>query len=67
MHLQDLTDGEMFYIIKNGVRFTGMPAWGFGDEDNCRLVERIRQFPKENSSQADSKDQNSGLGCYGSF
>ncbi len=25
---QDLTDGELFSIIKNGVRLTGMPAWG---------------------------------------
>src|ERR1017187_6876843 len=27
-HIQKLTDGELFYIIKNGVRFTAMPAWG---------------------------------------
>jgi mono/diheme cytochrome c family protein len=25
---QGLSDGELFYIINNGVRFTGMPAWG---------------------------------------
>jgi predicted CXXCH cytochrome family protein len=25
---QHLTDGEIHYIIKNGVRLTGMPAWG---------------------------------------
>ena len=24
---QSLTDGEIHYIIENGVRFTGMPAW----------------------------------------
>src|ERR1700726_3872951 len=24
---QDLTDGEIHYIIKNGVRLTGIPAW----------------------------------------
>src|SRR2546428_10175979 len=29
---QDLSDGELFYIIENGVRFTGMPAWGDGGE-----------------------------------
>ncbi len=28
---QSLSDGELFYIIKNGVRFTGMPAWGSDD------------------------------------
>jgi len=25
---QDLTDGEIHYIIENGVQLTGMPAWG---------------------------------------
>ncbi len=30
---QDLTDGELFYIIENGVRFTGMPAFGTGKPD----------------------------------
>jgi mono/diheme cytochrome c family protein len=25
---QALSDGELFYIIENGIRFTGMPGWG---------------------------------------
>src|SRR6185295_5364519 len=25
---QSMTDGELYYIIQNGVRLTGMPAWG---------------------------------------
>ena len=25
---QNLTDGELYYIIENGVRLSGMPAWG---------------------------------------
>lgn len=25
---QSLTDGELFYVIENGIRLTGMPAWG---------------------------------------
>jgi mono/diheme cytochrome c family protein len=44
---QQLTDGELFYIISNGVRFTGMPA--FGGEDNPEsiwgLVSFIRRLP----------------------
>src|SRR5215467_5185045 len=27
---QALTDGELYWIIENGVRLTGMPAWGDG-------------------------------------
>src|SRR2546422_2346525 len=47
---QDLTDGELFSIIKNGIRLTGMPAWGdpagHDDDDNWKLVHFIRHLPK---------------------
>jgi predicted CXXCH cytochrome family protein len=43
---QNLTDGEIHYIIKNGVRLTGMPAWGNPHEeqedDSWKLVLFIR-------------------------
>jgi mono/diheme cytochrome c family protein len=44
---QDLSDGELFHIIANGVRFTGMPAWGDEDseEDIWDLVSFIRVLP----------------------
>jgi mono/diheme cytochrome c family protein len=45
---QELTDGEIFYIIENGVRLTGMPAWG-GDgheEASWGLVHFIRHLPE---------------------
>lgn len=45
---QQLTDGELFYIISNGVRFTGMPAWSGEDspESIWGLVVFIRRLPK---------------------
>jgi len=46
---QSLTDGELFYIIENGVRLTGMPAWGGehgGGESSWKLVDFIRHLPK---------------------
>jgi mono/diheme cytochrome c family protein len=47
---QNLTDGELFYIIENGVKLTGMPAWGddpeHGAEANWNLVQFIRHMPK---------------------
>lgn len=44
---QNLSDGELFYIIQNGVRLTGMPAWAHEDpDDNWRLVQFIRHQPK---------------------
>jgi len=45
---QDLTDGEIYYIIHNGVRLTGMPAWGGAhmDDDSWKLVVFIRHLPQ---------------------
>jgi mono/diheme cytochrome c family protein len=47
---QSLSDGELFYIIENGVRLTGMPAWGARTEESeaasWRLVHFIRHLPK---------------------
>lgn len=47
---QSLTDGELFSIIQNGIRFTGMPAFGDGEhseEDSWKLVLFIRHLPKQ--------------------
>jgi mono/diheme cytochrome c family protein len=46
---QQLTDGELFFVIKNGIRLTGMPAWGDGDADDLgswKLVHFIRHLPQ---------------------
>jgi mono/diheme cytochrome c family protein len=47
---QSLSDGEIFSIIENGIRLTGMPAWGTGTPESEReswaLVHFIRRLPK---------------------
>lgn len=47
---QALTDGEIFYLIKNGIRLTGMPAWGQDtpedDQQTWELVHFIRRLPR---------------------
>jgi hypothetical protein len=52
---QHLTDGELFFIIQNGIRLTGMPGWGggasvkaaaHGEEDSWKLVRFIRHLPQ---------------------
>lgn len=52
---QSLTDGELFYIIENGVRLTGMPAWANATEEGKRstwhLVHFMRELPKLTDDQ----------------
>jgi len=47
---QNLSDGELFWIIENGIRFTGMPAWGTGTKEgetaSWHLVHFIRRLPR---------------------
>ena len=59
---QHLSDGEIYYIIENGVRYTGMPAFGQGDdngqdEDTWKLVRFIRHFPNLTPEQVQQIDQ----------
>ena len=39
-----LTDGEIFYHIRNGIRNTAMPAWNFPDRQVWQLVSYIRHL-----------------------
>jgi len=47
---QRLSDGEIFSIIENGVRLTGMPAWGedgaHDRTESWELVHFIRHLPE---------------------
>ena len=40
------TDGELFYLIRNGVRNTGMPGWQLTDQQTWQLVLFIRNLPE---------------------
>jgi mono/diheme cytochrome c family protein len=46
---QSLSDGELFAIIENGIRLTGMPGWGEGTAESAHgswsLVHFIRHLP----------------------
>ncbi len=59
---QHLSDGEIHYIIKNGLRLTGMPAWGNPheerDDQSWKLVLFLRSLspltPQETARQEDT-------------
>ena len=40
-----MSDGEIFYHIRNGIRNTGMPAWQLPDRQIWQLVAYIRHLP----------------------
>jgi mono/diheme cytochrome c family protein len=56
---QDLTDGEIYYIIHNGIRLTGMPAWGdpAKDDDSWKLVLFIRHLPQMTTEEMKEMEQ----------
>ena len=36
--IQSMSNGEIFWVIHNGIRFTARPAWGEGDLQRTRTV-----------------------------
>ena len=54
---QSMSDGELFWVIHNGIRFTAMPAWGSGDPekdlDSWKLVHFIRHLPRVSQEELD--------------
>ena len=54
---QSMSDGELFWVIHNGIRFTAMPAWGSGDPEkdleSWKLVHFIRHLPQLTQEELD--------------
>lgn len=55
---QSLSDGEIFAVIENGIRLTGMPGWGDGTAESALgswgLVHFVRNL--SNLSEADLRE-----------
>jgi mono/diheme cytochrome c family protein len=56
---QNLTDGHIYYIIHNGIRLTGMPAWGDPDkdDDSWKLLLFIRHLPQMTPQEMKEMEQ----------
>jgi len=54
---QSMSDGEIFWVIHNGIRFTAMPAWGEGDPaqdiGSWKLVHFIRHLSQLTPEELD--------------
>jgi mono/diheme cytochrome c family protein len=57
---QRMSDGELFYIIENGIRLSGMPAWGGSEaaqQDSWKLVHFIRHLPDLSASEIEEMEK----------
>jgi mono/diheme cytochrome c family protein len=64
---QDLSDGTLFYIIENGIRYTGMPAWA-GDhtpEESWQLVSFSRRLPRLTPAEIEQLKAGGGVKSEG--
>ncbi len=54
-HVQHWNDAELFWIIQNGVRLTGMPSWksSISETDTWKLVHFIHALPHLDARPAD--------------
>jgi predicted CXXCH cytochrome family protein len=43
--VQQMSDGELFYHVKNGIRHTGMPAWELPDRTLWQVTAFLRNLP----------------------
>lgn len=59
---QGRTDGELFWVVRNGVRLTGMPAFGptHTDEELWQMVAFLRHLPQ--LSEEEREELRSGAG-----
>jgi mono/diheme cytochrome c family protein len=53
-HVQHWNDAELFWIIQNGVRLTGMPSWKstISGDDTWKLARYIHSLPRAGAASA---------------
>ena len=55
---REMTAGELFWITKNGIKMTGMPAWGLTHTDDkiWPIVAFIKKLPEITGAEYDSME-----------
>jgi mono/diheme cytochrome c family protein len=58
-HVQHWSDAELFWIIQNGVRLTGMPSWksSISEDDTWKLTRFIHSLPPVDAASASTAVQ----------
>jgi mono/diheme cytochrome c family protein len=51
--VSDQSDAEIFWVVKNGIKMTGMPAYGASNDDNriWEIVAFVHLLPKMTAEQ----------------
>jgi mono/diheme cytochrome c family protein len=64
-HVQHWSDAELFWIIQNGVRLTGMPSWksSISDDDIWKLTRFIHKLPTLGTAPAPTAVQSPAQGA----
>jgi len=59
---EEWTPSELFWVIKNGIKMTGMPAWGptHSDEKLWQIVAFVKKLPKMTPEQYKAMDVAAG-------
>lgn len=59
-----MSEAELFWVIKNGVRMTGMPAWGptHKDPELWSIVAFVKTLPDMSGADYKIMDQSAALG-----
>ena len=62
--VDEWTPGELFWVIKNGVKMTGMPAWGptHSDAKLWAIVAFLEKLPHMTTEQYQEMDRTAGPG-----
>jgi mono/diheme cytochrome c family protein len=57
--VEDMSDAELFWVTKNGIRFTGMPAWGssHNDPEIWDVVAFMRTSPDMKAADYEALDR----------
>lgn len=55
----DMGEAELFWVTKNGIRFTGMPAWNqaLNDQQMWDVVAFLKTLPEMSAADYDALDQ----------
>ncbi len=63
-HVEHMSEAELFWVIKNGVRMTGMPAWGptHDDTELWNVVAFVKALPTMGGAGYRALDQQAEKG-----